>query len=152
MSIWICLFLVPVLADECCACCHSYCHEVLPAQLLLPDPHRRSNAEAHFRPAPAEVDGEEATIWYFAFGSNINKKVFEGRRRIKPADSLPAVLPGWRLEFNQPGLPYTEPAFAAVERQPEASNGEKQMDVHGIAHRITPTQVRAVDSPAVCLC
>jgi hypothetical protein len=60
---------------------------------------------------------------------------------ISPAESVPAVLPGWRLEFSQPGLPYAEPAFAAVERQPEADGGgERQLDVHGVAHRITPSQ------------
>ena len=52
---------------------------------------------------------------YFAYGSNMHKSVFQGRRMIKPAESLPAMLPGWRLTFNQPGLPYSEPAFAAVE-------------------------------------
>ena len=83
-------------------------------------------------------------MWYFAFGSNINKKVFEGRRRIKPAESVPAVLPGWRLAFSQPGLPYAEPAFAAVERVEEggASDGAPAPEVHGVAHRITPAQVR----------
>lgn len=59
---------------------------------------------------------------YFAFGSNLNKSVFEGRRRITPADSLPAVLPGWKLTFAQPGLPYSEPCFAAVEPAEEAAN------------------------------
>lgn len=105
-----------------------------------------TQAEAHLGPAP-NADGEEANVWYFAFGSNINKKVFEGRRRISPAESVPAVLPGWRLEFSQPGLPYAEPAFAAVEPQPEevedaaaSSGGARQPDVHGVAHRITPSQ------------
>ncbi len=91
-------------------------------------------------------------------GSNMNKKVLSGRRMIKPAASLPAVLPGWQLTFSQLGLPYTEPGFAAVERQPaaataEAANGggagggapppsarQRRPDVHGVLHRITPSQ------------
>lgn len=88
-----------------------------------------------------------------ADGSNINKKVFEGRRMIKPAESRPAVLPGWLLTFNQPGLPFSEPAFAAVELReglvaaaagaPTAANGSgepRQPDAHGVAHRITQAQ------------
>lgn len=104
-------------------------------------PGRRAKAEAHLGPAPS-TEGEEATVWYFAFGSNINKKVFQGRRMISPAESVPAVLPGWRLEFSQPGLPYAEPAFAAVERRQEGSDdgGACPLDVHGVAHRITPSQ------------
>lgn len=91
----------------------------------------------------------------------MNKKVFSGRRMIKPAASLPAVLPGWQLTFSQPGLPYAEPGFAAVERQPAvaaagATNGDggsgaappqqaqqqqqRRPDVHGVLHRITPSQ------------
>lgn len=98
-----------------------------------------------------------ASIWYFAYGSNMNRKVFEGRRMIKPAESFAAVLPGWRLEFSQPGLPYSEPSFAAAgrqpdtaaERQPDAasagSNGSGSgevawPDMHGVLHRITPSQ------------
>ena len=42
---------------------------------------------------PAEPRGE-ATVWYFAFGSNMAKSVFSGRRMVKPAESCAAVLPG----------------------------------------------------------
>jgi hypothetical protein len=126
---------------------------------------RAKQAQAHLGPAPS-VDGEEATIWYFAYGSNMNKKVFQGRRLIKPAESVAAVLPGWQLTFNQPGLPFIEPAFAAVERKEDApaaatANGSAMAsstsggvnaadggngvahaapDVHGVAYRITPSQ------------
>lgn len=94
-------------------------------------------------------------------GSNMNKKVFSGRRMIKPAASLPAVLPGWRLTFSQPGLPYAEPGFAAVERQPAAAGDgdgaqgdgapqraqqqqRQRPDVHGVLHHITESQWRYV--------
>jgi hypothetical protein len=93
-------------------------------------------------------------VLYFAYGSNMHKSVFQGRRMIKPAESLPAKLPGWRLTFNQPGLPYSEPAFAAVEPviASGAANGangsstvsseqqQQQPEVHGVVHRITPSQ------------
>ena len=117
---------------------------------------------------PTPPAGEEADIWYYAFGSNINKKVFEGRRMIKPAESSPAVLPGYRLCFNMPGMPYREPGFGSVEPIPAASAGAGQngshggggssaangvgaarapasspweeQEVHGVAHRVTPTE------------
>jgi len=53
---------------------------------------------------------------YFAFGSNVNTKTFSGVRGIQPSAAYPAVLPGYRLVFNVPGLPYFEPAFASVKR------------------------------------
>ena len=80
---------------------------------------------------------------YFAYGSNMHKSVFQGRRMISPAESLPAVLPGWRLTFGQPGLPYSEPAFAAVEPVTGSAAGgqrQQQPEVHGVVHRITPSQ------------
>lgn len=113
--------------------------------------------------AAAPPEAEAATIYYFAFGSNIARKVFQGRRMIRPAESTPAVLHGYKLVFLQPGLPYTEPGFASVEPvpTPSSSNGsaplaappsaaadagagngplERRPDVHGVAHRITPSE------------
>ena len=83
------------------------------------------------------ADGAEASVWCFAFGSNMKRSVLEGRRMIKPAESVPAVLAGWQLTFNQPGLPYREPGFASVEKIAPA-DGARVQDVHGVAHRMTP--------------
>lgn len=112
----------------------------------LPEGRRRHHTPAlHSLPASARVHPFHA-VFYFAFGSNINKKVFEGRRRIRPAESVPAVLPHWVLKFSQPGLPYSEPAFAAVEPAPAPSTTSTSAascglpDVHGVVHRITPSQ------------
>ena len=63
------------------------------------------------------------------------KDVLEGRRLIKPAESVAAVLPNYMLTFNQPGLPYREPGFATIE--PLESGGRP---VHGVAHLMTPTE------------
>lgn len=82
------------------------------------------------------VEDREATVWVFAYGSNMNRDVLSGRRMIKPAESVPAKLPGYRLSFNQPGLPYREPGFATVEPAPA---GHEQ-PVHGVAHRMTNTE------------
>ncbi|GAB4816596.1 hypothetical protein N2152v2_003642 [Parachlorella kessleri] len=102
--------------------------------------------DAWQQPTGADDAGGPANLWYFAFGSNMNKSVFEGRRMIKPAESAPAVLPGYRLCFSCPGLPYREPAFASVEPIPanddDGHNGAQQEapEVHGVVHRITPRQ------------
>lgn len=108
-------------------------------------------------PKPEE---EIASVWVFAFGSNMERSVLEVRRMIKPAESIAAMAPGYMLTFNQPGLPYREPGFATIEPIPNknangTSNGgcnnksEKSEDeenqeeyrpVHGVAHLMTSTQ------------
>lgn len=78
---------------------------------------------------------ETASVWVFAFGSNMKKSVLEGRRMIKPAESVAAVLPDYMLTFQQPGLPYREPGFATIEPLREGAR-----PCHGVAHLMTPTQ------------
>jgi hypothetical protein len=67
----------------------------------------------------------------------MKRSVLEGRRMIKPAESVPAVLGGWQLTFTQPGLPYREPGFASVE---PIEDGAQAREVHGVAHRMTPAE------------
>lgn len=78
---------------------------------------------------------ETPSVWVFAFGSNMKKSVLEGRRMIKPAESVPAVAPDYMLTFQQPGLPYREPGFATVEPLRDGAR-----PCHGVAHLMTPTQ------------
>jgi len=108
-----------------------------------------------------KLEKETASVWVFAFGSNMERSVLEVRRMIKPAESVAAIAPGHMLTFNQPGLPYREPCFATIEPLPQnntkdASNGgggnsnsdkneEQEEDkahrpVHGVAHLMTSTQ------------
>lgn len=51
---------------------------------------------------------------YFAFGANLNPKVFIDQRNMKPIKAVPAVLTDYRLVFNEKGYPPLEPAFASV--------------------------------------
>eukprot|EP00873_Tetraselmis_striata_P022471 jgi/Tetstr1/442735/TSEL_030824.t1 len=53
--------------------------------------------------------------YYFAYGSNLNSEVLEGRRGIKPMDMRPGLVQDYRLAFNMPGMPGVEPSFASVE-------------------------------------
>lgn len=40
--------------------------------------------------------------WYFAYGSNLDRNTFCGRRRIQPRDSKTGYLSGFSLAFNLP--------------------------------------------------
>lgn len=88
-------------------------------------------------PIPSVGKEDKATVWVFAFGSNMDPSVLEGRRMIKPAESVAAVLPEMKLTFNQPGLPYREPGFATLE---PIQDKEKETPVHGVVHRMTEEQ------------
>ena len=64
--------------------------------------------------APEPIRAPPGSRVYFAYGSNVNTKTMKGTRGITPSAAYPAVLPGYELVFNVPGLPFIEPAFASV--------------------------------------
>ena len=66
--------------------------------------------------APEPIRAPPGSRVYFAYGSNVSTKTFNGTRGITPSAAYPAVLPGYELVFNVPGLPFVEPAFASVRR------------------------------------
>lgn len=88
---------------------------------------------------PPREAGDEGSIWCFAFGSNLCSSVLSGRRMIKPAESVPGILHGYKLSFNQPGLPYREPGFATVDPI-DSNDGEDIPEVHGVAYLMTTSQ------------
>jgi hypothetical protein len=47
-------------------------------------------------------DAGETTLWYFAYGSNLDASTFLGRRRMKPLDTRVAVLRDFELRFDLP--------------------------------------------------
>jgi len=61
---------------------------------------------------------------YFAFGSNLNRSVLEGRRQVTPLSQRAGYVDDYRLAFNLLGIPGFEPSFASV----EPAKGHK---VHG---------------------
>jgi cation transport regulator ChaC len=77
------------------------------------------------------------TFWYFAYGSNLDPTVFEGRRRMRPLATRPARLAGWRLVFDLPVGP-GERAVANVKPDPRAA-------VHGVVYRLTPSDAEHLD-------
>ena len=76
--------------------------------------------------------------WYFGYGSNMNSRVFQGRRNMKPTKIERAVLKNYRLVFNQPGIPWLEPSFANVEQ----AHGEY---IEGVLYEITGNEMRLLD-------
>jgi|SRR5580704_8232840 cation transport regulator ChaC len=45
-------------------------------------------------------DETKALTWYLAYGSNMNRSIFEGRRGMRPIQAQPALLENYRLRFN----------------------------------------------------
>ncbi|CAK8988173.1 Gamma-glutamyl cyclotransferase aclK (GGCT aclK) (Aspirochlorine biosynthesis protein K) [Durusdinium trenchii] len=60
--------------------------------------------------------------WNFAFGSNMVPSTRQ-RRRLEPSRTVPAVVQGWELHFSLPGIPYIEPAFAALRPSNVSTHG-----------------------------
>lgn len=58
----------------------------------------------------AEEKGK--TVLYLAYGSNLCKETFRGKRGIKPISQINVLVPELRLTFDLPGIPYSEPCFA----------------------------------------
>ena len=51
----------------------------------------------HLSPVSNET---KALTWYFAYGSNMNRGIFESRRGMRPIKAQPALLENYRLRFN----------------------------------------------------
>ena len=77
---------------------------------------------------------------YLAFGSNLNRGTMESLRGIEPIGATAAVLPGYRLRFNLPGVPFLEPSAATVEKCPNGSS------VHGVLYTLTEQDFATVGS------
>ena len=70
-----------------------------------------STSSEHNGPAA----GSTHQVVYFAYGSNMNPKVFTDRRKVQPTASKPAVLEGHVLSFRLPGIPFVEPGMGTIE-------------------------------------
>jgi hypothetical protein len=77
-------------------------------------------------------------VWYFAYGANMERATFCGRRGIDFARALPARLPGWRLLLDKPPLLPIGEAFANIVADPEAA-------VFGVAYDITADDLGHVE-------
>ncbi|KAF9919398.1 hypothetical protein BX616_000009 [Lobosporangium transversale] len=86
--------------------------------------HRPSEQTAAATTTAAAADGEK-TVWYLAYGSNMEPKVLTGRRKIKPIESVPVIVPGYWLSFDIGGIPFVEPCFASILKMDPARMHDK---------------------------
>jgi cation transport regulator ChaC len=79
----------------------------------------------------------KALTYYFAYGSNMSRGIFEGRRGMCPLQAQPALLEDYRLCFNLPIGP-GERGVANLESQPGAR-------IWGVLYLITVDQSLHLD-------
>lgn len=76
---------------------------------------------------------EQPDVWYFAYGSNLNRRQVQERLGRVP-EARRALLAGWRLCFNKQG----RPTYANIVR---SQGGE----VWGVLYRCTATDLERMD-------
>ncbi|MEE8334234.1 MAG: gamma-glutamylcyclotransferase family protein, partial [Alphaproteobacteria bacterium] len=59
-------------------------------------------------------------VWYFAYGANMHDSAFRERRHMRPLESRPGRVSGYRLRFNLEGRPRGRAAPANISPDPEA--------------------------------
>ena len=74
---------------------------------------------------------------YFAYGSNMALATMTDLRNLKPLSYTPAILPGYNLVFNVPGIPFVEPSFASAEPVKSTMYERNESLIHGILYTIT---------------
>ena len=79
-----------------------------------------------------------STVWYFAYGSNMQRATFCGRRGIEYRQALAARLDGWRLVIDKPPLVPVGEGFANIVPEPGA-------EVLGVLYEITEEDLAHVD-------
>ena len=73
------------------------------------------------------------TIWSFGYGSNMNVKALEARKRVQVLElneHTPAILKDFKMEFNLSGIRHVEPAFSGLAESPGSQ-------VHGVAFKMS---------------
>jgi hypothetical protein len=60
-------------------------------------------------------------MWYFAYGSNMQRDTLSGRRQIAFTRAIPVRVPGWRVVFDKPPLLPIGEAFANLTKDATAS-------------------------------
>jgi cation transport regulator ChaC len=78
-------------------------------------------------------------VWYFAYGANMHDSAFQGWRGMRPLESRPGRLRGYRLRFNLEGRPRGQAAPANLSEDPRA-------EVWGVLYRITRHDLVRLDA------
>ena len=78
------------------------------------------------------------TVWYFAYGSNMQSATLRGRRGIQFLHAVPARAAGWRLVFDKPALVPIGEAFANI--IPDAA-----AHVLGVAYEVSEEDLQHIE-------
>jgi len=78
------------------------------------------------------------TVWYFAYGSNMQSATLRGRRGIRFLRAVPARAAGWRLVFDKPPLVPIGEAFANI--VPDAA-----AHVLGVAYEVSEEDLQRIE-------
>jgi len=87
--------------------------------------------------SPDDASSADGTVWYFAYGSNMQRATFSERRGILPRTSVRGRLDGYRLCFDLP--------IGPGERGVANLAVDASACVHGVAHLITHEQLDFLD-------
>jgi hypothetical protein len=79
-----------------------------------------------------------STVWYFAYGSNMQTATFQGRRGVAFVRALPVRAPGWRLVLDKPAMLSLPETYANLCAAAEA-------ETLGVAYEITAADLAHVD-------
>jgi cation transport regulator ChaC len=82
-------------------------------------------------------DETKSLTWYFGYGSNMNRGIFENRRGMRPIQEQTALLENYRLCFNLP-IGRGERGVANLEPHPGARTW-------GVLYLITTEQAEHLD-------
>ena len=94
----------------------------------------------------------KGTVYYLAYGSNLSKATFQGKRGIKPLSSENVHVPSLDLTFDLPGMPYSEPCYANCRyRDPDARPTKSpyhkdrwQKGMIGVVYEVTLEDFRTI--------
>jgi hypothetical protein len=85
-------------------------------------------------------DAVESTLWYFAYGSNLNAGTFLGRRRMRPLDTRVAMLEHFELRFDLPVGPGERGVANVAPREGDEVWGALYLLTHREAERLDQTE------------
>jgi len=77
-------------------------------------------------------------VWYFAYGSNMQRATFCGRRGIEFVRAMAGRAPGWRLVLDKPPLVPIGESFANIVPDPDA-------EVHGVLYEVSAGALEMID-------
>jgi gamma-glutamylcyclotransferase len=78
------------------------------------------------------------TLWYFAYGSNMETATLRGRRGIAVVRALPARAFGWRVVFDKPGIVSVGHGFGNIVRDEAA-------EALGVAYELPVAEMEHLD-------